>query len=233
MGVCWQAAIAGGLAGLVGLAELVTRYRSDPIFALQLPLAWLYVGLNVATGAAALLIVRAFGWDFGQTSNVELWRIMVAGFGATAFFRSSLFVTKVGETEVNVGPSQVLKSLLDTFDRGIDRECARRLSQVTSPSLIGKLDPDRVMSTLPVLCIALMQNFPPSDQAMLAADIGKVRDDGAIKPKAKMNAVIVQLAKHLGVELVSEVLKASESILCEPTAQEKVIEETLALAPAD
>ncbi len=49
-------------------------------------------------------LVRAFGRDFGQPSHVTLWRVLIAGFGAIAVFRSSLFVAKVGGSEVNVGP---------------------------------------------------------------------------------------------------------------------------------
>jgi hypothetical protein len=227
----WQLTIAGALAGSVGLAEIVARYRSDPGFALQRLTAWSYILLNVAAGVGALFIVRAFGWTFGQTGNVDLWRSLVAGFGALAVFRSSLFVTKVGETEVNVGPNQVLTSLLDTFDRAIDRACAAKLVDGISEVELEKLDPTRVMSTLPVLCLSLMQNFSAADQTRLAGELGKIQKNDLLKPREQMQATIVQLAKFLGNDLVGKVLTASASILVEPTPVEKVIEEARAISP--
>ena len=49
MSVGWQAVVVGFFAGLVGLAELLGRYRSDPKFSiLNSPAAWTYVVLNEA-----------------------------------------------------------------------------------------------------------------------------------------------------------------------------------------
>jgi hypothetical protein len=49
----WQFLIAAGLAGSVGLAEILTRYRSDPLKALGRLGAWLYIALNAGAGAGA------------------------------------------------------------------------------------------------------------------------------------------------------------------------------------
>jgi hypothetical protein len=220
MAVGWQLLITGLLAASVGLTELLTRYRSDPGYPLRHSVAaWFYVGLNAAAGVGALLLVRAFGWTFGQTHNIELWRILVAGFGAVALFRSSLFVTKIGGTEVGVGPSLVLGALLETFDREVDRKCAEEMSKVIDTSVLAGLDPERVMSTLPVLCLALMQNFPASDQALLAADLNKTRSDTTLSPQAKMRAVTIQLAKYLSPQLVKRLLQAAREVLVEPSAE--------------
>jgi hypothetical protein len=214
-----QAGIVGVLAGLVGLTEILTRYRSDPWYALRGSLAaWFYVAINVAAGVAALFLVRAFGWDFGQTKNVDLWRILVAGFGALALFRSSLFVTKVGGTDVNVGPSVVLGALLDTFDRSVDRRSAAKMSEVTKEDLIDGLNPDRVMTALPVLCMAMMQNFSISDQASLGAELVKTQQDGDLIPAAKMRATVVHLSKYLGPDLVRCVLGNARPIFQEVSA---------------
>lgn len=221
MALGWQLAIAGGLAGAVGLAEIVARYRSEPSFALQRLTAWSYILVNAAAGVGALFLVRAFGWTFGQTGNIDLWRSLIAGFGALAIFRSSLFVTKVGETEVNVGPSQVLSSILDTFDRAIDRKCAAKIANSITQKELDELDPKRVISTLPVLCLSLMQNFSAADQALLAAALKEIEANEKLSTRAKMRATIVQLAKFLGNELVGKVLEGSISIL-KPNPKEDV-----------
>jgi hypothetical protein len=215
--VGWQALIVGLLAGSVGLTEIVTRYRSDPKYPLRRSLAaWLYIGLNAGAGVAALFLIRAFGWTFGQTEHVDLWRILVAGFGAIAFFRSSLFVTKVGDSNVGVGPSLVLGALLDAFDRDIDRKSAAEISKVVSADKLEGLNPQSVMSALPVLCLALMQNFAPGDQALLGTELIKTRNDETLTDQAKMRAVVVHLAKYLGAPLVESVLTNAREIFVAP-----------------
>jgi hypothetical protein len=229
--VGWQAVIVAVLAGFVGLAELISRYRSNPKYVLRHSLAaWTYIGINAVAGVVALFLIRALDWTFGQASHVTLWRILVAGFGAIAFFRTSLFVTKIGGSTVGVGPSVVLGSLLDACDREVDRKSAERLS-----GLIGReskdLDPDKVMVALPVLCLALMQNFPSSDQALLGADLSNIRNDKTITREARMQAVVIHLARHLGEEVVKKVLANGKLLFApSPPPAQEVIEQAKRLA---
>jgi hypothetical protein len=221
-----QATIAGAIAGIVGVAELVSRYRSEPTRALGSIAAWLYVALNAAAGVGALYLVRAFGWNFGQSHNVTLWRILVAGFGALALFRSSLFVAKVGGSNVGVGPSVALEQLLGAFDRNVDRKCAANISKELGQDVFAKLNPGRVMATLPVLCLALMQNFSQSDQAVLGADITKAEREERLSPEAKMRVIVICLAKYLGAPLVKQVLIDAKALWDEPAAVADVVATT-------
>ena len=218
MPVGWQYAITGAIAGSVGVAEILARYKSDPLYSLKQPPAWVYVIVNAGAGVLALVLVRAFGWTFGQTTNVTLWRILVAGFGAVALFRSSLFLTKVGGSDVNVGPSLVLQGILDTFDRYVDRKSAQEISTILTANELSGLNPDMVMTVLPVLCLALMQNFSASDQALLGAALNAIKTDNTLGSDAKMRAVVIQLAKYLGPVLVKGVLTGARSLFVAPPA---------------
>lgn len=217
----FQAAIVAVLAAFVGVAELVSRYRSDPASLGSSPAAWIYVAVNAVAGIGALVLIRAFGWTFGATTHVDLWRVLVAGFSAIAFFRSSLFVTKIGGTNVGVGPSLILGAILDACDRDIDRRGAVELSTLlaTDPTF-SALVPTTVASTLPFLCLALMQNFQPSDQALLGADLSKIDNDKNLSSDAKMHAVAVTLAKYLGQPLVIKVLTSGKSLFTQQIPQE-------------
>lgn len=227
----WQYAITGAIAGLVGLAEILARYKSDPLYSLKQPPAWVYVIVNAGAGVLALVLVRAFGWTFGQTTNVTLWRILVAGFGAVALFRSSLFVTKVGGSDVNVGPSLVLQAILDTFDRYVDRKSAREISKILTANELTGLNPAAVMTVLPVLCLTLMQNFSSSDQALLGAALNAIQTDDALGSDAKMRAVVIQLAKYLGPDLVKGVLTGARSLfVTPPAARTAVLQEARRIA---
>jgi hypothetical protein len=75
--------------------------------------------------------MRAFGWEFGIGSQqqhqpssdvaVRITQVMLAGLGAMALFRSSLFITRVGDDDVGVGPSVILSNMLKAWDTGVDR----------------------------------------------------------------------------------------------------------------
>jgi hypothetical protein len=177
-----QALVVAALAGLVGLGEIVGRYRSDPLWALRHSIfAWLYVAVNAAAGVGALFLIRSFGWTFGQTHHLTLWRILVAGFGAIALFRSSLFVARIGNSDVGVGPSLVLRQLLDFFEREVDRRSAT-------------------------------ENFPPNDQTLLGSELIKIRNDKTLNPDVRMRTTIFYLARFLSATLVVKVLQDARDI---------------------
>lgn len=213
MSVAWQAVIVALLAAFVGVAELVSRYKSEPLRSIRAsPAAWFYILLNAGAGAAALMVINAFGWSFGQTTHVDLWRIFAASFGAIAFFRSSLFQTRIGNTDVGIGPSLVLGALLDAADREVDRRSAGRMSAVIRNTQLGHLNANQVNLALPVLCLALMQNFSAGDQAQMGTEIEKILKLKRLDAETKMRAVVIQLSKYLSVDLVESVLKNADPI---------------------
>lgn len=86
--------IVGVLGALVGMTEIASRYRDNPVRSLSQPGALLYVLVNAGGSVSALFIIRAFGWDFGFDRGPErdLARGMIAGLGALALFRTRLFI---------------------------------------------------------------------------------------------------------------------------------------------
>jgi hypothetical protein len=211
-----QSAAVALFAGLVGVGELMSRYRSDPIYSIRrVPAAWAYVAINAAAGVAALLLIREFGWRFGATGDTaDVWRVLVAGFAAMAVFRSSLFTARIGNQDVSVGPSLVLGALLEACDRQVDRKSAARIVEGVAER-IAQLDPKRVLFTLPVVCLALMQNFPPESQAQLGADLKKIQDADLVLEEKAVIAVIT-LSKYLGSDMVASVLQHLQPVLAAP-----------------
>lgn len=184
------------------------------------------MGLNAAAGAGALAVIRGFHW-FTSTSNPDLWRGLIASFGAIAFFRSSLFIAKIGSSDVPIGTSLMLGALLDACDRAVDRRSAAQISDCIAGDRLDSLDPDRVMTVVPVLSLALMQNFDPGDQAQLGADLSKIREQAELSPEARMRAVLINLAKYLGADLVTKVMAVARPILVPEALPQPV------LPPAD
>jgi hypothetical protein len=91
--------VVGGIGAFVGTGELISRYRDAPARALRCPPALLYIAVNSAAACAAYGLVDAFDLTFGAApgSPTRWTRVLVAGFGAMALFRSSLFTVRVGE----------------------------------------------------------------------------------------------------------------------------------------
>src|SRR3982750_2744912 len=132
--------IVVAIGASVGIGELVARYRDDPTRALGSFPALIYVVLNAAAAAGALALVQAFGWKFGAadgSSELRWTRVLVAGFGAMALFRSSLFTARVGNQDVGVGPSTFLQVVLTAADRAVDRRRARARARDVSQAMKG------------------------------------------------------------------------------------------------
>ncbi|HEY7059918.1 MAG TPA: hypothetical protein VII06_00455 [Chloroflexota bacterium] len=163
----------------VGIGELVSRYRDAPDRALTTLPALLYTGLNTAAALAALGVIRAFGWTFGvpATPNADALRwtqVAVAGFGAMALFRSSLFTVRIGEQDVAVGPSSFLQIVLAAADRAVDRLRAQARA-ATVCSVMANVSFAKANVALPTLCLALMQNLPKDDQEQFARQLAALR----------------------------------------------------------
>ncbi len=161
-------AAALGIGLFVGIGELVSRYRDAPLKALATPSAALYVAINAAAAAAALFGLVTFWPDGGRVT-----RVLAAGFGAMAVFRSSLFVSRIGDQDVPIGPSAFLQVMLGATDRGVDRVRAQARADAVSQAMAG-VDYVDAHVALPTFCLALMQNLPAEDQAALAKQVSEL-----------------------------------------------------------
>ena len=165
------------IGALVGMGELVGRYRDEPGRAVRSLPAFIYMAINGAASAAALALSHLFGWTFGAVAGSDQARatqIVVAGFGAMAIFRSSLFLYRVGNREIGIGPVAFLQVMLEATDRGVDRHRAQARSAGVRRIMSG-LDFDTVAITLPAYAIGLMQNLSEQDQSVLSTRVDDVR----------------------------------------------------------
>jgi hypothetical protein len=185
------------LSGLVGLTELLTRYRADPKQLTRSLAALVYIILNAAAGLGALSLIHAMGWTFGgETASARrLMQVVVAGLGAIAISRSSLFIVRIGNSDVGLGPSTILTSLLGAIDRVVDRDQAQhRALQVEK--IMKDVSFKGAYEALPTYCLALMQNLPAEDQEALALSVAALE-------RSDLDDDIKALA--LGIELMNMV----------------------------
>jgi hypothetical protein len=191
-------AAAALIGGLVGLGELVARYRDAPGSALRNTAASLYIGINAAAAIAALGLIHAFGWTFGAEPGEALrWtRVLVAGFGAMAIFRSSLFIVRAGDQDVGVGPSGFLQVMLNAADRAVDRRRAGVRAGEVSRAMDGVMF-GKAAEALPSYCLALMQNASEEEKVALANQVNLLRD-ARMEDRAKSLALGLALMNVVG-----------------------------------
>ncbi len=215
------AAVAAGLIGLlVGTSELLTRYRDSSSAALRNVPAALYLGINALASVAAFAVAYVADWKFGTnaTGNELLClQVAVGGFGAVALFRSSLFLVHPSGTDVNVGPANILQSLLDATNREIDRaRGSERFPQVAK--MMQGVEFSEAYKVLPTVILASMQNLSDDDQAAFANQL-KVLADSQIEDWAKSLTLGLTLEALVGrrvLQAAVETLKAASHELRTP-----------------
>lgn len=177
LGSAFDYFVVGALGTAVGIGELVARYRDEPMKALRSWSALVYVAVNALASVAALGMIHTFGWFSADPPNDQsnLTQVLIAGFGAMAVFRSSLFVVRVGKDDVGIGPVAFLQVILGASDRGVDRkrgvDRAPRVAEI-----MDGLTFDEVAEALPPYAMALLQNVESDDAQELGERIAKLRD---------------------------------------------------------
>jgi hypothetical protein len=192
---------------LVGLAELVSRYRDAPQSVLYKPPALVYLALNGAASGLALALIRAYGWTFGAAADTARWtQLLVAGVGAMALFRTSLFTVRAGDHDIAVGPATFLQIFRDAADRAVDRlRASDRSLQVGD--LMDGLDYKKASEGLIPYCLALMQNVPDDEQQKLVQGV-KLLDTEPIEPAIKVRILGLLLMNVVGPDVLTAAVDA-------------------------
>jgi hypothetical protein len=130
---------------------------------------------------------------------------------AMALLRSSIFVVRVADQDVPVGPSSFLQIVLSAADRAVDR--LRAEARATSVArVMSGVSFARANVALPTHCLALMQNLSQEDQEQLARQLNELRNAdmpesvkvlslGLALMNAVGEAVLVAAVKSLASEI--------------------------------
>lgn len=201
-------AIAAVLGAFIATGELVSRYRDSPRRTLLgSAAAWFYCAINAAASVAALGLSRIFDIKFGQQGEAVEWvRVMVAGLGAMAFFRSSIFTVRAGEHDLGIGPISFLQVMLGAIDRAVDRRRASGRA-VEIGKLVEGLSFAKSFVSLPTYCLALMQNMSPEDQKSLAQSIVTLKDID-MPESVKLRILAVYLMNAVGPDALESAVES-------------------------
>ena len=208
------------LGALVGSGELVSRYRDAPAGALRSVPAIFYVTLNITAAVIALALIRTFDWKFGITAegNTLLWtRVGIAGTGAMALFRSSLFTIHAGDRDIGIGPSSFLQIFREAADRAVDRLRARDRGETVSKLMEG-ISYDKASEGLAIYCLALMQNVSDEEQVALTKSLALL--NGAdIDPTMKVRILGLNLMNVVGPSVLIAAVESLRKEMAENRQQ--------------
>lgn len=196
---------------LVGTAELVARYRDAPVRALLTLPSFVYLALNASAAIVALALVKTFGWTFGisesPTADEVRWtQVLVSGFGAIALFRSSLFIVRIADQEVGVGPSSFLQIVLGAADRAVDRRRGQERAAVVN-RVMAEVSFDKAYEALPTYSLALMQNLPQEDQEEFGRQITALTE-ASMSDRAKSLALGLAIMNVMGEEVLVSAIQS-------------------------
>jgi len=177
----------------------------------------------VVAAVVALALARLFDWKFfadGTDPDQTRWmRIFAAGFGAMFLLRSSFFVARgVGseDGELNVGPSSVLKVILDVADQGVDRIRADQRAREVNKIMNG-IDFAKASTALPLYVLALLQNSPPDAQEAFSDQVNQLGLVVGVEDKIKALNLGLLVMSFAGVGVLAAAVDSlGDNLRCPP-----------------
>ncbi len=165
----------------------------------------LYIGLNTAASALALAVIRS--GTFGSIAGGQRWtQVLLAGVGAMALFRTSLFTVRAGDRDIGVGPGSFLQIFRESADREVDR-----LRASARGLLVGKLmegvDYHKAFEGLIPYCLALMQNVPDDEQKKMLEAV-KLLNNEPIEDAVKVRILGLHLMNMVGPDVLTAAVEA-------------------------
>jgi len=186
------------IGGLVGMVELIARYRDAPQRAVLTLPALLYITLNATAAILALWLVRELWPLSAELTEIrkeltflaakpdgpaeivaELLRrefpfrieeVILAGLGALAVLRASIMKIRVGDTDLSLGPGLIPDILLAATDRAVDRAMAAPRARTVN-RIMGSVSFEQAKETLPAHCFRLMQNTTAEEEQQFALEV--------------------------------------------------------------
>jgi hypothetical protein len=119
----FQAIVASFIFGaLVGMTEIASRYRDEPLVAIRSPFGTIYCALNGYISVLAFFLIFRFPEFFGAVAESNLLAALTAGFGSSVVMRARVAIIKDDEGKENsIGVDYVIRIILQLVDGSIDR----------------------------------------------------------------------------------------------------------------
>jgi hypothetical protein len=175
--VLTSGALAAFLFGaLVGLSEILSRYRDEPLLATVTNSGLAYLALNGVIALGAFGLLRHYPHQLFPGLHEDIFLSAVAaGFGAMTIFRSKLFTYKSADgNEYAIGPAIVLDTILKVIDAKIDRHRATDRQVRVFDAMHGISDFKKVASYIEASLLSF-QNLSQDDKKRITETLLEYR----------------------------------------------------------
>lgn len=205
-----------GIGSLVGIFEIVSRYRDAPFEVLTQKPAVAYCIVNGLVSTLALFLIHSFGLsveveDGLPAATQTISDVLLAGFGAMFVFRGSFLKLRDGNgKQTELGFSEVIIKFMDIIDREVDRKRAEKRSRDINQIMNG-ISFECVKMVVMEHALDMMQNIPSSQQDELidvANSIGSLDIPDPIKAR-KLGIRIYDLIGSQTLQIIIDKLRDS------------------------
>src|SRR5215471_15345154 len=139
----WSSYFIVFLLGMItAFAEIISKFRDEPLKALEMPHALFYHLTNGVIAIFALQVLLLFGVSFA-TPQDRFKVVLCAGLGSMLVMRSKLFNIKAAGEDISFGPEQIVKTFFRFMEAAIDRVRAQARIEFVKAKL-GHINPDMV-----------------------------------------------------------------------------------------
>ena len=203
---CLGAACFGAMVGMV---ELLARYRDDPLAAIGTIWALVYILLNALVAAAVFILLISnrlpIVGGFFEREHVALNAAFTAGFGGMALLRASFANIRHRERTFPVGPAFVLQVLLDFLDRSVDRLRGTDRAALVREIMQGVVY-NRAKKLLPFTAVALLQNLSLEEKSNFTIAVKAVDEAEGQSHASRLHQLGLVLMDVLGPVLLRRVV---------------------------
>jgi hypothetical protein len=166
---------------IAAYTELLSRY-DDPLLILYKFPSLFYIILNSFTAVVVYYCIDSFGIsvNINGTDNSEISQIILAGTSSLLLLRSSFGIFKMGDKNIEIGLSGILKIIFDFCDRKFDQIFTeKKLIKVKKimDNEEYRIDFEKAKTDLPVLCMKMMTNLSIEESKLLGIEVADLDAD--------------------------------------------------------
>ena len=213
-----RAIVATFLFGsLVGLAEIASRYRDEPLRAVRSPYGLAYIVINGFLSLLAFMLILRFPGSFPASVSGNLFAAaFAAGFGAMVVMRSRIAIIKTPDgRDESIGPDYVLKIVLKTIDSKIDRWRAESRQRILATNIEKIKELGDLQSAYQYLGASLLafQNLDDSQKSTLNETYNDYKNQANVPEDIKQLALGFIFLTLVGESHFSTVLNNAKELM--------------------
>jgi hypothetical protein len=190
---------------ITGLAEVLPRYRDDPMKAARCRAGvvyWLLNGIVSLTVFWAVILYAPASLHLQPGALIAhsdwIKAMLLAGFGAMAVVRAKIFkATLSNGQEISVGPEHVINVLFETANSYIAKSRALERTKLVE-RIFSRLDFTKLRYRVFTLALIARQSLSPEDQRALGDAVGKIDADSTLPMPEKSLRVGYLLLDYVG-----------------------------------